>query len=66
MTVQQRCFSHDHSSLVVVEEHLPVVPLKPCVLGAVSSLGTGVAGGTAVYHVAAAHRLRRRQSEGDM
>lgn len=66
MTVQHRCFSHYHSSLVVVDEHLPVVPLKPGVLSAVSTFGTGGAGGTAVYHVAAAHRLRRRQREGDM
>lgn len=38
--------------------------MKPGVLGAVSSTGAGVAGGTAVQHVAAAHRLWRRTEDG--
>lgn len=40
---------------------MPAVPVKPGVLGAVAALSAGVAAGTAVRHVAAAHRLRREQ-----
>lgn len=40
---------------------MPVEPVKLGVLGAVSTFSAGVAGGTAVLHVAAAHRLWRGQ-----
>ena len=56
-------FSQIHSSLFVGEEHVPVVPVEAGTLGAATSFSAGVAGGTAVLHVAAAHRLRRGQRD---
>lgn len=49
--------SHMQGSLLVGEEHLPVVPFEASGLGAGPSLTTGVACSAAVLHVTAAHRL---------
>jgi hypothetical protein len=49
--------SHTQGSLLVGEEHLPVVPFEASGLGAGPSLTTGVACSAAVLHVTAAHRL---------
>lgn len=54
----EEMFSHNESSLFVAKEHVPVVPVKPAVLNAFSSISAGVASGTAVHHVTAAHRIR--------
>ena len=42
---------------------MPVVPVTPGVLDAVAGVSAGVAGFTAVLHIATAHRLRRGQRE---
>lgn len=49
--------SHMQGSLLVGEEHLPVVPFEASGLGAGPSLTTGVACSAAVLHVTAAHRI---------
>lgn len=59
MTVQEGFFSQNKSSLFVGEEHVPVLPVDPGILEAVSNVSAGVALGTAVPHVSAAHRIRR-------
>lgn len=52
-------FLQNSSPLFVGEEHVPVVLVKPGVQDAVASFSAGVAGLTAVQHVAAAHRIRK-------
>lgn len=63
-TAQGGRFSDQQSSLFVGEHLMPVVPAELGVLGAAATLGAGVAGGTAVLHVAAAHGLWTGQDGG--
>lgn len=57
LPVHAGTLSHNHGSLPVEQEQVPVVPLKPSVLAA-DAFDARVVLGTAVDHVTAAHSIR--------